>query len=338
MALVSVVMPVYNASAFLKEAIESVLNQNFKNFEFILINDGSTDNSDAIIKSYKDKRIFYHYQQNAGVANALNKGISLASGKYIWRHDADDISLADKLEQQVHFIEKYPEFALVATQIAFMTESGKIAQKFRQPKNTFFERKNFVEVKREQFNPYSPITHATVLVRRDVVIGLGGFRKEFVTAEDVDLWLRLIQKHRAAVLYNCDYFVRLSKASVTKKHGWKNEFFRNLAFQYYDQRAQGGMDDLQKGIPPVLPAPSEVPLNSTTLPESKKKSEGLLGFLYPLYLNAGDWQAAYGAARLSLAQGWKYPSIWKLLLFPILGKRLVDIGVQLKRTIRKISM
>ena len=106
MCLVSVLMPAYNAANFLNEAIDSILNQSFKNFEFIIINDGSTDNTEEIILSYTDDRIkYYKNDLNIKLIPSLNKGLILARGKYIARMDADDISLPDRLQLQVDFME-----------------------------------------------------------------------------------------------------------------------------------------------------------------------------------------------------------------------------------------
>ena len=135
---VSILMPVYNGGAYLKQAISSVLNQTYHNFEFIIINDGSTDNTGEIIDSFTDKRILHIKQENQGVARSLNNGLKLVKGEYIWRHDADDKCLPDQLEKQVTFLKQHAEFDLVSTQVAFMTNRGKIAWKYRQPKNDFF--------------------------------------------------------------------------------------------------------------------------------------------------------------------------------------------------------
>lgn len=330
--LVSVVMPVYNCASFLSAAIDSILNQNFEDFEFIIINDGSTDASDNIINSYSDSRIRYFVQENAGVAKALNKGIGMAEGKYLYRHDADDVSLPGKLQEQVNFLESNPAYVLCATQIAFMTESGKIAYKYKQPKEPYFGVSPYVEVKREHFNPYSPITHATVLVRRDVILDLGCFRTEFLTAEDVDLWLRLLQHHKAAVLNSCNYYVRLNKASATSKHGWKNAFFRNLAFEYYRQREVDGKDDLQKGKIITVPAPPRESDNAATHKQvgSVFRSD-LLPFMYALHLNAKDWDATATIVKNAINDGWKLKQTWKSLLFPLLGHQTLTSLVSIKK-------
>ena len=105
--LVSVLMAVYNGEKYLLEAIESILNQTYTNFEFLIINDGSTDSTEEIILSYSDQRIRYiKNEQNLKLIASLNKGLDLAKGKYIARMDADDISLPDRLEKQVNFLER----------------------------------------------------------------------------------------------------------------------------------------------------------------------------------------------------------------------------------------
>ena len=326
---VSVLMPVYNAAPFLKQAIDSILAQTYTDFDLILINDGSTDSSDAIIRQYTDPRIRYFDQANAGVASTLNRGIDLATGKYIWRHDADDISLPSKLEKEIGFLETHPDYALCAVQVAFMTESGKPAWSFRQPDNSYFNGAPFIQVERKLFAPYSPITHGTVLIRTEVMRQLRGYRKEFITGEDVDLWLRLIQRNKAAVLGECLSLHRLNKNSATRRHGWKNEYFRNLAFQYFDQRQSSGQDDLQAGKPIVIPDAG--PTVPTDPPKGRNYRGDLLLYLLPLHLDAKDWKGAWEIIRYSLRDGWKLKLTWKGILFPLMGKRLVGTGVRIKR-------
>lgn len=113
--LISVILPVYNGEKFLKAAIDSVLQQTYTNFEFIIINDGSKDNSEKICTSYTDSRIRYYSFDNSGLAKTLNKGIELAQGDFIARQDQDDISLPQRLELQMKFMEKNPDVILLGT-------------------------------------------------------------------------------------------------------------------------------------------------------------------------------------------------------------------------------
>ncbi|ULQ52394.1 glycosyltransferase family 2 protein [Flavihumibacter fluvii] len=329
--MVSVVMPVYNAAPFLRPAIDSILKQTYPDFECILINDGSTDSSAEIIRSYSDPRIKLIEQQNQGVAKTLNNALGYIRGKYTWRHDADDTSLPGKLESQVAFLEAHPEFALCATQVAFMTERGKIAWDYRQPRNDFFGDKPYLEVSRADFKPYSPITHATVLIRTDALKDLGGYRTAFKTAEDVDLWLRLLQKYRAVVLNQCDYFVRLNRSSATQVQGWKNAFFRNLAFEYYDQRNNKGQDNLERGEQVVLPEPPTINHQNRETLTGKVMRHDLLDYNYRLHLNAKDWLACVEMAKYSIRDGWKLAETWKALVFPFLAPWFVGSIVKMKK-------
>src|SRR5688500_9607984 len=113
--IISVVLPVYNSENYIKEAIDSILNQTFKDFELIIINDGSVDRSAEVIQAIKDSRIVYVDQQNSGLAATLNRGIQMARGKYIARQDNDDISIPERLDMQVNFMENNPGVALLGT-------------------------------------------------------------------------------------------------------------------------------------------------------------------------------------------------------------------------------
>ena len=326
-------MPVYNGEPYLKEALDSVLSQSYTNFELILINDGSTDNTQQIINDYHDNRIFCVNQKNLGVARSLNIGLSIATGDYIWRHDADDKSLPEKLEEQVNFLNNHPDIALCSTQIAFMTSRGKIARNCLQPKAEFFKGIDYFRlVDAKDFNPFSPITHATVLVRTKVLRKLKGFRPDFKTAEDVDLWLRLLDNHKAAVLQYCNYFVRINSASVTVTHGWKNAYYRELAKKYHLQRQKGGVDDLEKS--------GYIPEGYTTTDSINGPAVGklfrsdLLNFQYKINLNAKDWIGVYHIWYNSIRDGWMLSKTWKALLFPVLGSKLVGFGVRIKQFFR----
>jgi len=177
--LVTVLMPVYNAEPFLAEAIESILNQTFTDFEFLIINDGSTDNSLSIIESYNDKRIkLVNNETNIKLIATLNKGIEMAHGKYIARMDADDISRPERIEKQVKFMEEHPEVGLCGTFIhVFGTKNYDI--RF----GSWHEKIKF----RLFFDTHFP--HPTALIRTSVLKEHHlRFDPAYLHAEDFALW------------------------------------------------------------------------------------------------------------------------------------------------------
>ena len=121
--LISVIMPVYNAEKYLKKSIDCILNQTLKDFEFIIINDGSTDKSEQIIKLYKDKRIVYlKNHKNLNLVKTLNKALKIAKGKYIARMDADDLSLPERLEKEAAFLDQNPDYGVVGCYFAVIND------------------------------------------------------------------------------------------------------------------------------------------------------------------------------------------------------------------------
>src|ERR1700722_13117089 len=125
--LISVVMSVYNGDPFLAEAVESILNQSFRNFEFIVIDDGSTDRSASIISEYQrsDPRMQVHHQENRGLVESLNRGCRLARGTYIARMDADDVAVSDRFMRQMEFMEQHPEVGVLGGAVEFINSDGR---------------------------------------------------------------------------------------------------------------------------------------------------------------------------------------------------------------------
>ena len=124
MTAITVLMAAYNAELYIRESIESVLNQSYADFEFIIINDGSSDNTENIICSFSDRRIRYFSQVNAGLAKSLNKGLHLAKGKYIARIDADDVCYKHRLSEQLHFMESNPGYVICGSYADVTDENG----------------------------------------------------------------------------------------------------------------------------------------------------------------------------------------------------------------------
>ena len=185
---ISVIMPVYNAEKHVALAIESILNQTDKDFEFVMVNDGSADRSLSIMGNFSriDGRIrVTSREQRQGVAASLNEGLAMAKGDYIARMDADDISLPQRFEKQVVFLEEHPDIAVVGSSVLVVDPEGlPIAPRILPPTHEEIDRGLMrYLIERRMYHP-------TMMMRRSVVSTIGGYRKEFA-AEDYDLLLRL---------------------------------------------------------------------------------------------------------------------------------------------------
>ncbi len=180
---VTVLMPVYNGEKYLRGAMDSILSQSFTDFEFLIINDGSIDNSKKIIDSYTDKRIrALNNDKNIGLVNTLNRGIELAQGEYIARMDCDDISLLNRLAVQVKFMEQHPTIGASGSFYNLLLNGKKALVDFPLNKS---EMKSFMI-----FN--SPIAHPTVIIRKSILQKEKlVYRSEYIHAEDYDLWSQI---------------------------------------------------------------------------------------------------------------------------------------------------
>jgi len=165
---ISVVMAVYNGEKYLREAIDSILNQTFNDFEFIIINDGSTDDSAEIIKSYNDPRIILIQQENKGLAAALNEGIKIAKGKFIARMDADDISLKTRLEKQIQFMEAHPEYVAIGSWSNHISADGDYLYTCKMPLES--------SALKDELPDKCPFIHTSVLMRTDEVQSVVGYK------------------------------------------------------------------------------------------------------------------------------------------------------------------
>lgn len=179
---ISVVMPVYNTKEeYLREAIESILNQSFKNFEFIIVNDASLQFVEDIILSYNDERIKYiKNEKNLGVPGTLNVGLKAAGAKYIARFDSDDVSMKDRFKEQFDFLEKNPSYQLVATDITASKKTTQRGMNFEYQKAKLLYRSNC-------------IIHPSVMFRRDFFEQNNLYYDEQLKyGEDWDLWVRFV--------------------------------------------------------------------------------------------------------------------------------------------------
>jgi len=187
---VTVLMPVYNAERYLRPAIDSILAQTFGDFEFLIVNDGSSDGSWEIMASYADPRIkLVGNPHNMGLAKTLNRGLRLAAGDLIARQDADDVSCPDRLRRQVEFLDGHPETALVGSQARIINDDGR-------PNGLRFDRCCEYKSIRWDLMFDNSFTHTSVMFRREIVAGeLGGYDESFSYCQDYDLWSRIASRH-----------------------------------------------------------------------------------------------------------------------------------------------
>jgi len=206
---VSVIMPVYNCANYVKEAVESILNQNLTDFEFIIIDDASTDGTQNIIKKFKDPRItFIQKPFNSGYTSSLNSGINIAKGVYIARMDGDDMSLPERFTEQVSFLESHADILACGTWFKIIDSDEVI--KF--PSNP-----DEIKVALLESNV---IGHPTVMLRKKCLIESGlRYTEAMEPAEDYDLWTRLIAYGKIAnipkVLLN--YRQHTNQVSIVKR-------------------------------------------------------------------------------------------------------------------------
>lgn len=227
MSQLTVLMPVYNAEKYLAEAIESILQQSFRDFEFLIIDDGSTDRSVEIVQSYADPRIrFIQNEKNLGISATLNKGIALAAAEYIARMDADDISYPDRLAKQLAYMQAHPACAMVSSLVRVMTEDGEFVRVDKFESDYFYYNLTFI----------CWIYHPTVMYRKSAVKEVGMYAVLY--AEDFELFWQLSRKY---TFYNLpevllDYRVtNQSLHQVLKKEEYtqaqQEQLLRN--FRYY---------------------------------------------------------------------------------------------------------
>ena len=181
---VSVVIPTHNLAGLVKEAIQSVLDQTYQDFEIIVVDDGSTDDTRAVIATIGDPRLQYIYQENRGLAGARNTGIALARGEYIAFLDADDVFLPNKLMDQTSVLDSQPDLGLVAGGYVFTDEAGQPVAEQRH-----WQDSPQLDVKTWLYG--CPFIVNAVLVRREWLSRVGGFDPALRRVEDRDLWLRL---------------------------------------------------------------------------------------------------------------------------------------------------
>lgn len=240
MPRVSVVMPAYNAEKYIGEAIDSILNQTFTDFEFIIINDGSTDRTKEIILEYDDPRIvLLENEKNSGIVVTLNKGLDAAKGEYIARMDSDDIAVRERLQIQVKYMDKHSEIGVLGTGIRIFGD-------YIEPYDRAFTT-NPDQLKAELiFN--SCVAHPTVMIRKVVLVS-EHFRydKHYSGAEDYALWWGLSQKAKIATVPDILHHYRIHRNQITqdKSEKYQKMMYELMECRLHDMQIEASEDEEQ---------------------------------------------------------------------------------------------
>jgi glycosyltransferase involved in cell wall biosynthesis len=207
--LISVVLPVYNAEQYVKDTIKSILIQSYQNFELIIINDGSTDNSEEYIVQFKDTRIKYiKNEKNLKLIQTLNLGLSVAKGKYIARIDADDIALPNRFEKQIDFLENNLEYGIV----------GSFAETFGSKKEKLTFVQEDLEI-RFALLTHNPFVHSSVMIRNQILIkNKLSFDLNQLHVEDYDLWIKILKYSKGKILPNILIKYRIHESQISVVH------------------------------------------------------------------------------------------------------------------------
>lgn len=220
----SIIMPVYNRDKYIGEAINSLLSQTYQNFELIIINDASTDNSLQIIKSFKDKRIkVLINEQNKGIVFSRNKGLQIAQGEYIAPFDSDDIALPEKFLKQINFLNSNPEFGMIGSWVKLIDENGKLLQK-KWKLNAKPERIPSCLLFRNYF------AQPSVIIRKEA-IPIGGYNPDFEIGEDYIMWINIANKFKT---YNLPEYLVLCRFHESNSSNINNDILNKYELLIYN--------------------------------------------------------------------------------------------------------
>jgi Glycosyl transferase family 2 len=287
--MVSVVMSVFNGERFLREAVESILDQRFREFEFLIIDDGSTDFSASILNHYQsvDARVKVYHEGHTGLVKSLNQGCALAQGKYIARMDADDVASKDRLDWQVNFMEFHPEIAVLGGAVEWIDENGKPLETRRYPSEDR-------AIKGTLDSGCCALWHPTVLLRREVFVWAGGYRSVVADAEDYDLWLRIADRFQFANLEAVvlKYRIHAYQVSVRKRMQQTQSM---LAAQVAAKRRKDGLPDPLGEIKEITPE-ALVAWGISAAEQLDKLVTDSKGWIQNMCL-VGEYSAAVNAAQ-----------------------------------------
>jgi glycosyltransferase involved in cell wall biosynthesis len=219
--LITVLLPAYNAEKYIGEAIQSVLAQSFTEFELLIVNDGSTDDTEKIIRSFSDPRIVLINQDNKGISAALNNGLSFAKADYIARFDADDICFPERLEKQYNFLIENPQYCIVGCDADYYDMNDNYVFTCYSPGHTN------EEIQQIKMN-ICPFIHSGVLYKKKEILDAGGYTIHAHSFEDHFLWTKILKEGKAYNLNEVLLKVKLHPGSISIDEKWRSKRFCEL--------------------------------------------------------------------------------------------------------------
>jgi glycosyltransferase involved in cell wall biosynthesis len=244
---VTVIMPMKNAADFVEDAVKSVLSQDYGDFEMIIVDDGSTDNSRELVENLKSKKVSVISGPETGAADAFNLALSLAKGEYVCNCDADDLFPDDRLSWQVDWLELNGGSDAVCGTYSTMDNKGNILSMYDCGSSP-------MEINPELEKGVVRTSFCTFLMRTASLKKLGGYRSYFISSYDIDLQLRMGEACKIWYEPKNSYYYRLHDSSITHTQASnKRVFFEETARAFLQQRKLSGIDALDNGSPPALP-------------------------------------------------------------------------------------
>ena len=241
--LISVILPVYNCERYVSQAIESILNQSFSDFELLIADDGSRDQSRKIIDGYaaKDPRIIIlHNNTNKGKVATVNKLFQRCQGKYLTIHDADDFSHPERFEKQIQTFVNDRRIAMCGTSFYTVNKNNVLIRENKMSDN-------YDEIKKNITNS-SQFHGPTIIIKKNIIQSVGGlYRRFFFVAEDIDLCERIVEKYYAINLDKPLYYYRIHRKSLTKNinlYNSKRYALKDLLIRLRNERKENGIDSL----------------------------------------------------------------------------------------------
>jgi len=321
--VISVVMSVYNDQEHLRESIGSILNQTHKNFEFIIINDGSKDNSLDILLEYQagDNRVLIVNQSNIGLTRSLNRGIKLARCEYVARQDADDLSLPARLEKQLNYMKNNPQVAVIGCLGDFFSTNGVL----RTIKIPTYSRKGI----KRHLASRNLFMHGSAMIRKSCMEKVGLYREFFRHAQDYDLWLRLSKHFDIDILPEKLYQYRVTANAISTSQFPVQKQYAVIARQLHKEWLATGRDSYETFVNSY---PDGLPLCN----DKTGKYEYHL-FLAREFIGGNKLKNARRELRKLWQLGCRRPEMFYLFFKSLLGTRLLNIFRQIRALIFEID-